>query len=120
MPPVRILHCDDSPTYRALLRAWLGNDPRLVVAEAEDGEQAIAQARADPPDVIVLDNHMPRCTGLEALGRLRAAAPLALVYMLSSDADPASRRRAAEGGAAGWFRKGEDERCLRHHLLEAA
>ena len=57
---------------RALVRAVLGmRDEFTIVGEAEDGEDAWEQWRAKRPDVLVLDQRMPRGTGLEIAARIR-------------------------------------------------
>lgn len=118
---MRILHCDDSAGYRALVRVLLERHPQLEVClEACDGSEGARLAVAGHPDVVVLDMEMPGCDGLEALRRLRAAGTSATVYVLSGSTDEGSRRRAAEAGAAGWFTKGTDEQALVAQLLAAA
>jgi DNA-binding NarL/FixJ family response regulator len=64
---------DDQALVRAGFRALLdGEDDIAVVAEAADGEQAVELARANRPDVVLMDVRMPRTDGLRATARLTA------------------------------------------------
>ena len=64
-----ILVCDDDPSLRELVRAVLG--PRYRFVEAADGIEALALAREEPPDLIVLDVMLPGLSGIEVLEQLR-------------------------------------------------
>lgn len=69
---ITVLVADDEPDMRALVRAVLGmRDEFTIVGEAEDGEDAWEQWRAKRPDVLVLDQRMPRGTGMEIAARIR-------------------------------------------------
>ncbi len=65
-----VLVVDDEPHIRAVLRGYLEADG-FRVAEAVDGEAALAAVRADPPDVVLLDVMLPGIDGLEVLRQLR-------------------------------------------------
>src|SRR3954452_7627579 len=81
----RFFHVDDEPTYRSLVRVVLGeSDDYEFVGEASDGAEAIAEAPAAKPDLILLDIHMPGMNGLEALPRLREALPDAKIVALTT------------------------------------
>jgi CheY-like chemotaxis protein len=69
-----ILVCDDDPSLRELVRAVLGSGYRFV--EAADGAEALALAREDRPDLIVLDVMLPGLSGIEVLEALRTDAEL--------------------------------------------
>jgi CheY-like chemotaxis protein len=69
MPPT-ILICEDEPTLRELVRATLG--PGYEFVEAVDGDEAAQLIREVRPSLIVLDLMLPRVSGLELLGDLRA------------------------------------------------
>ena len=66
----RVLVVDDEPHIRTVLRGYL-EDGGLAVSEAADGESALAAARADEPDIVLLDVMLPGIDGLETLRRLR-------------------------------------------------
>jgi two-component system, OmpR family, alkaline phosphatase synthesis response regulator PhoP len=67
---MKILVADDSTTVRRLVSTRLKADGHEVL-EAEDGEQAVAFAAEDRPDLIVLDKMMPKLDGFEVVRRLR-------------------------------------------------
>lgn len=69
--PPTVLFADDEPSIRRLFEAtFLGTPVRVLCAE--DGEAAVALARAELPDLIVLDVAMPRMDGIDACRSLRA------------------------------------------------
>ncbi len=80
----RVVLADDSEDLRTVLRHLLEQDGRFeVVAEAEDGYEAVQVAADHQPDVIVLDLSMPVLDGHEALPRIRIAAPATRIVVLS-------------------------------------
>jgi two-component system NarL family response regulator len=73
---------DDHSVIRMGLTTLLGLRRDLsVVAEAEDGEQAVAQYRKEQPDVVLMDVRMPKMDGVESLKAIRAEWPQARVVM---------------------------------------
>jgi two-component system OmpR family response regulator len=92
-----ILVVDDDPHIRQLLVFALAK-VGLATREAEDGEQALASALGDPPDLIVLDINMPRMDGLEVCRRLRAVAETPILFLSSRD-DEIDRVLGIELGA---------------------
>ncbi|MBW7882082.1 MAG: response regulator transcription factor [Caldilineaceae bacterium] len=82
---IRILIVDDHPVVREGLRGLLSFKPGFeVIGEAEDGDEAVQQAAALKPDVIVMDLEMPRQNGLEAARAILADAPNARILLLTS------------------------------------
>jgi DNA-binding NarL/FixJ family response regulator len=70
---IRVLLADDQALVRAGFRALLDSAPDIeVVAEAADGEEAVRLARAERPDVVLMDIRMPGVDGLAAAGRILA------------------------------------------------
>src|SRR5438034_1425618 len=105
--PETILIVDDHPLTRSALSALLGQNGFSVVGEAADGEAAIEQARQLGPDLVLLDLSMPGMSGLDALPRLREAAPNAEVVVLTASGTEENLLGAIRGGAAGYLLKSE-------------
>ncbi|MFG0290658.1 MAG: response regulator [Rhodopirellula sp. JB044] len=82
---IRILIADDHSLLRVGLYSMLSNEEDFdVVAEADNGEQAVAMFGEFQPDVSILDVRMPVLDGIEALGQIRTIQPDARVVMLST------------------------------------
>ena len=82
---IRVMLVDDSLTVRTIYRRMVESDGAMeVTATASSGERAIAQIKATPVDVVLLDLEMPGMGGLEALPGLLEAAPSAKVLVVSS------------------------------------
>jgi two-component system nitrate/nitrite response regulator NarL len=118
--PIRVMVVDDHPLFRRGLKALLGADARfVVVAEAADAGQAQRIAADAQPDVILLDNHLPGVTGVDALPGLREAAPSAQVLMLTVSEDEADLAAALRGGARGYLLKTADSDVLASAIVRA-
>jgi DNA-binding NarL/FixJ family response regulator len=103
----RTLVVDDHPLTRAALVGLLEQHDFTVVGEAGDGEEAVGRARDLQPDLVLLDLSMPGVGGLEALPRLRAAAPGCEVIVLTASGTEENLLAAIRGGAAGYLLKTE-------------
>lgn len=113
---IRILLADDHVLVRQGLRRILETRPEFeVVAEASNGEEAIAFAQSAAPDVIVLDVTMRGLNGLDALVQIRKALPACKAIMLSMHADERYVVRALRDGARGYVLKD----CVEEELVEA-
>lgn len=113
--PIKVLLVDDHPLLRAgLADAIAGQGDMRVVAEAGDGQQALAAWAASRPDVTIMDLAMPGMCGIEALQAIRAQFPAARVVMLTTFGGDAQVRRALEAGASGFLLKSS----LRKELLQ--
>ena len=104
---MRILLVDDHPITRDALGALLGQHGFDVVGEASDGAEAIELARRHRPELVLLDLSMPGMDGLEALPRLREAAPETEVVVLTASGTEENLLGAIRGGAAGYLLKSE-------------
>jgi DNA-binding NarL/FixJ family response regulator len=103
----RILLVDDHPLTRSALAALLRQHAFAVVGEAADGEQAIEAAGRLAPDLVLLDLSMPGLDGLNALPRLREAAPGCEVVVLTASGTEDNLLGAIRAGAAGYLLKSE-------------
>jgi two-component system, NarL family, nitrate/nitrite response regulator NarL len=110
---IRVLVVDDHTLFRRGLIALLAGDARFeVVAEAGDANEAHQRAAAAQPDVILLDNHMPGVSGVDALAGFKAVAPKARVLMLTVSEDERDLAAALRGGARGYLLKTMDSEML--------
>ena len=115
-PKIRIMLVEDHILVRMGLVAAAREEPDLeVVAEVEDGADAVESFRKHRPDVVVLDLRMPGIDGVEILKALRSEADAARILMLSSYGGGDDIARAMREGASGYIVKGMGL----EHLLEA-
>jgi two-component system, NarL family, nitrate/nitrite response regulator NarL len=106
MRPIRLLVVDDHTLFRRGLVALLASDENVqVVGEAGDAGDAIRQASAQLPDIVLLDNHLPGVRGIEALPGLKEAAPCARILMLTVSEDAEDLAAALRAGAQGYLLK---------------
>ena len=118
---IRVLVVDDHAMVRAGLVAVLAADDDIeVVAQAANGELAVAEAAATKPDVVLMDLSMPVVDGVEATRRVMAVAPKTRVVVLTSFADHDRVRRALEAGAVGYQLKDAEPATLRDAVRAAA
>ena len=103
---LHILIADDHGIVRAGLRMLLDRQEGMnVVAEAEDGVDAVEKALANKPDIAVLDVAMPRMTGLQAARHIHEQAPDVNVLLLSMHDDERYLLEALKAGASGYVLK---------------
>jgi len=104
--PIRVLIVDDHAVVREGLRAFLQVQEGIaVVGEAGDGHEAVQQAQACHPDVILMDLVMPRLDGVAAMRELRTRVPHSRVIVLTSFLDDDRLLPAIQAGAAGYLLK---------------
>ena len=103
---IRILVADDHSLVRAGIRALVEKLPYAkVIAEAEDGREALRLVREHKPDLVLMDIAMPGLNGLEATSRISQAFPDVRVIVLSMYANEEYVREAISAGAAGYLPK---------------
>jgi DNA-binding NarL/FixJ family response regulator len=104
--PVRVLLVDDDNLMRAGLKAVLSSDSAIeVVGEAGDGREAVAQARAGRPDVVLMDVRMPGLDGISATREVLAISPEIKVAILTTFEDDDYIFGALDAGASGFLLK---------------
>src|SRR5262249_10484299 len=103
----RTLVVDDHPLTRSALVGLLEQHDFHVVGVAADGDEAVERARQVPPGLVLLDLTMPGWGGLEALPRVRAAAPACEVVVLTASGTEENLLAAIRAGAAGYLLKTE-------------
>ena len=112
--PIRVLIVDDHSVVRRGLRMFLADDPEFeIVGEARDGAEAVAQAHALRPDVVLMDLLMPVMDGIAATGVIRGELPDTEVIALTSVLEDAAVVGAVKAGAIGYLLKDthSDELC---------
>ena len=118
---IRILVADDHNIVRKGLRQFLEDEPELeIVGEAADGMQAIEQARALKPDVVLMDLLMPVMDGIQATAVIRKELPETEVIALTSVLEDASVVDAVRAGAIGYLLKNTEADELIQAIRAAA
>ena len=106
MKAIRVLVVDDQTVVREGLVSILSFQSDItIVGQARDGAEAVAIAKQDKPDVILLDLVMPKQDGLNSITQLREVAPNAKILILTGYADPERVFRAIKAGAIGYLLK---------------
>jgi len=106
-PHVRVLLADDNAQFRYVLRQLLERDPDIVVvAEANDGGEALEMVHEHHPDVVLMDVSMPGIDGLEATFALKSRFPDLTVLMLSVGDKEQEIAAGLASGASEYLLKG--------------
>src|ERR671937_614772 len=101
---MRVLVAEDETIIRLDLRDLLERSGFEICAEAHDGEQAVELARAEQPDLAIMDVKMPRLDGIEAARRILDERPIPIV-MLTAYGQDELVSRAVEAGVFGYLVK---------------
>jgi CheY-like chemotaxis protein/nitrogen-specific signal transduction histidine kinase len=125
-PPAmrKLLYVEDNEVNALLMQAMLDTCPDIELCVAATGAQALAQALRSPPDLVLIDLHLPDITGLEVLRALRAIPLLARVPCIAASADamPETIASALAAGFDAYLTKplslDELKRCIDSHLDE--
>lgn len=110
METIRLLITDDQTITRSGLRALLAAQPDIeIVGEARNGEEAVEQAAALQPDVVLMDLRMPGMNGIEATRRIHRHSPHIGILVLTIFEDNTSVFPAIRAGARGYLLKNTEE-----------
>jgi DNA-binding NarL/FixJ family response regulator len=116
LPVKKLLIADDHRLVRAGLRAQLEGEPDLtVVAEAENGQEALELSRRLVPDLILMDVRMPVMNGLEATRAIKEELPEVSILIVTTHESQEYLLEAIRAGAAGYILK----EATKQELLEA-
>lgn len=112
--PIRVMVCEDHQIVREGLVALLqAHEDFQVVAEAGDGEAALALFRQHAPDVTLIDLRMPKKDGVEVIRTLRAELPESRFLVLTTYDSEDDISRALKAGASGYLLKGTNRTTMR-------
>jgi len=111
MSKLRALIADDESVIRMDVREMLTEAGHQVVAEAATGDEAVAKARSERPDIAIVDIKMPGMDGIEA-ARVMIEEEICPVVLLTAYDDPELVARAKEAGVFGYVTKPFEERDL--------
>ena len=110
---IRILTVDDHPLLRKGIAALVNAEPDMkLVAEAANGNEAIAMFRLHRPDVTLMDLQMPDLSGCEAITNIQREFPNARIIVLTTYTGDVQVLRALEAGARAYVLKGHVHREL--------
>ena len=114
--PIRIVVVDDSPLYRGVVCNMLEKQPNLqVVAEAEDGLEAIQAVEKHRPDVVLMDVSMPVLNGIDATWIIKSKFPNVRVIVLSMHDVESISEAACKAGACWCLNK----ECSPNEIIQA-
>jgi two-component system, NarL family, response regulator len=103
---IRVLIADDHAIFRQGLATIISRDPDMrVIAQAENGQQAIALFQEHQPDVTLMDLRMPEVEGVAAIGAIRATAKSARIIVLTTYDSDEDIYRGLQAGARGYLLK---------------
>ena len=106
MKLIRLLVVDDHTLFRRGLIALLSQDERFEVAgQAGDIGEALRCVERDPPDLVLLDNHLPGVLGVDGIASLKALAPSLRILMLTMSENENDLAAALQAGADGYLLK---------------
>jgi len=103
---IKILIADDHAVVREGFRKMVENDPELkVIAEAENGIEALQMVRSKNIDVVILDMSMPEMSGLDCLKQIKSEFPDLPVLVFSMHPEEQYEQRVLQAGASGYITK---------------
>jgi len=106
MESLRVLIADDHPLFRHGIAALLGASEEFqVVGEATSGEEVVTLAEQLQPDVILMDIHMPKMSGIDATRQILHTSPHIRILMITMSEDDGSVFAAMRAGARGYVLK---------------
>jgi len=114
----RILHVDDQPDIRGIVKLALGKIGGFEVCSCSSGEEALAAAPAFAPELLLIDMSMPGMDGMTLLGRFREAGISAPAVFFTARAQQSDLDRYRAAGAIGTLSKPFDPLKLGRQLTQ--
>jgi DNA-binding NarL/FixJ family response regulator len=103
---IRVLIADDQALFRRGINVVLSGERDIeVVAEAENGEEAVARCADHAPDVVLMDVRMPKLNGIDAARQIREISPTTKILMLTVSDEEDDLYEAVKAGANGYLLK---------------
>ncbi len=120
--PIRIMLVDDHLLFREGVSSLLKRDDRFeILGEASDGETALALAKENLPDVVLMDVNMPGINGIEATRELLTLYPGLKVVMITASEKDQDLFEAIKAGAQGYILKAvTDSKYMRDAIIQVA
>ncbi len=104
--PIKIVLADDHEIVRTGIKRLLSIDKSIrVVAEAQNGREAVEEVRLNKPDIVLLDIMMPNMTGIEAVKEIKVISPETFTVILTAFEDTKHLELALNTGADGYLTK---------------
>lgn len=117
---VSVVVVDDDDEVRFVLRVALESAGFRIAGDAGDAETAMAMVKAEQPDIVVLDLHMPEIGGLEILPLIYEDCPTTKVVVCSAISATYMTEAALQEGAWAYIVKGVSARTIAEHLVQVA
>ncbi|KIQ78492.1 MULTISPECIES: response regulator transcription factor [Aeromonas] len=114
----KILIVDDHPAIRMAVSILLQQDEHHIIAEVDNGVDAVSMARKHHPDIVILDIGIPRLDGIEVIKRIKEIDSKINIIILSAQATHHIMVRCLQAGANGFISKMEDLSLLKIALIK--
>jgi two-component system response regulator NreC len=118
--PIRVVLADDHILVRQALKSLLEREKLQVIAEASDGQEAVALAEAHHPDIAVIDISMPILNGIDAAREMGRSCPKTKTILLTQHEEDQYIREALEAGVKGYVLKNQAASDLLHAIQQVS
>ncbi|WP_421251636.1 response regulator [Aeromonas sp. 600584] len=114
----KILIVDDHPAIRMAIRILFQQDDHHIIAEVDNGVDAVLVARTNTHDIVILDIVIPRLDGIEVIKRIKEIDPEIKIIIFSAQATHHTIVRCLQAGANGFISKTDDLSLLKSALIK--